>query len=79
MLNHSDILELVLNIENSTLKEEILGTKNINYKAGEEIHTIEIVKGKHFNVGDEVLLKVDLITYRDRSFHIVEVLIQVIR
>ena len=79
MLNHSDILELVLNIENSTLKEEILGTKNINYKAGEEIHTIETVKGKHFNVGDEVLLKVDLITYRDRLYRIVEVLIQVIR
>ena len=68
-----------MNIENTSLKEEILGRSNLNYQAGEEIDTIETVKGKHFNVGDEVLLKVDLITYRDRLYRIVEVLIQVIR
>ena len=73
MLNHSDILELVVNIRNVSLRKEILSKQDIDYMAADIIFTIETMRGTTFTIGDLVFLKVDLITQSNRVFQIAQV------
>ena len=70
MLNHSDILELVINIRNVRLRTEILTKQDLNYIAADIIFNIEAIWGKTFNAGEFVNLKVDLFAQTDRAFQI---------
>ena len=73
MLNHSDILELVINIRNVSLRTEMLTKQDLNYIAADIIFNIEAIWGKTFNVGEFVILKVDLLAKTDRTFQIQQI------
>ena len=59
MLDHSDILEVVMNIRNATLRKEILLKPNINFTNAAQILNKE-KQNETFNCGELVFLKLDL-------------------
>ena len=77
MLNHSHILEVVLNIRNTSLRKEVLAKDYINLILVDNIiATTEILAGNTFNVGDIVVLKLDLLLRIERTFEIIQVKIK---
>ena len=77
MLNHSHILEVVLNIRNTSLRKEVLAKDYINLILVDNIiATSEILAGNTFNVGDIVVLKLDLLLRIERTFEIIQVKIK---
>ena len=77
MLNHSHILEVVLNIRNTSLRKEVLAKDYINLILVDNIiATSEILAGNKFNVGDIVVLKLDLLLRIERTFEIIQVKIK---
>lgn len=74
MLNHSHILEVVLNIRNTSLRKEVLAKDYINLILVDNIiATSEILAGNTFNVGDIVVLKLDLLLRIERTFEIIQI------
>ena len=73
MLNHSDILKVVMNIKNMTLKKEMLSKQDINYTASDLLFNVEAIWGKTYKIGDFVLLKLDVLRNSERFFQITKV------
>ena len=59
MLEHSDILEVVLNIRNPSLRKSILLKENINYDLADRILFKVTEPDTEFNSGDTVALRVE--------------------
>ena len=59
MLDHSDILEVVMNIRNATLRKAILLKQDINFTNAAQILN-KVKQNETFNIGELVYLKLDL-------------------
>ena len=60
MLEHSDILEIVLNIRNSKLRKAILLKKNINYEFAANVLFKDLKSDIEFEDGEVVVLRVEV-------------------
>ena len=60
MLNHTDILEIVMNVRNASLRKLILSKQNINYIEAGKILKKEEDPEKLLHVGDYVSLVLDI-------------------
>ena len=54
MLNHSDILEIVMNIRNASLRKAILSKEDIDYMEAAKILMNEKNSSQTFKIGDSV-------------------------
>ena len=59
MLEHSDILEIVLNIRNPKLKKAILLKKNIDYEFAANVFFKDLKSYTNFEEGEVVVLRVE--------------------
>ena len=60
MLSHSDILEIVLNIRNPSLRKAVLQKEDIDYEIAAEILFTEPENETEFQVGEKVFLKIEV-------------------
>jgi hypothetical protein len=61
MLTHTDILEIVMNIRNASLRKAILLKQDIDYIEAAKIINNEKNSNQTFNIGESVLLKLDMV------------------
>jgi hypothetical protein len=74
MLDHSDILAVVMNIRNANLRKAILLKQNINYTNAAQVLNKEN-QNKNFKIGKLVSLKLDVaMELPERIFKIEEVI-----
>ena len=75
MLVHTDILEIVMNIRNDSLRKAILMKEDIDFKKAAQILFKETKTAEQiFQIGDKVALRIDLATQLpERIFKIEEV------
>jgi hypothetical protein len=75
MLVHTDILEIVMNIRNDSLRKAILLKEDIDFKKAAQILFKETKPAEQiFQIGDKVALRIDLATQLpERIFKIEEV------
>ena len=59
MLEHSDILEIVLNIKNPKLRKAIFLEKNINYEFAANVLFKDLKSDTEFEKGEVVVLRVE--------------------
>lgn len=59
MLEHSDILEIVLNIRNPKLRKSILLKKDVNYEFAANVLFKDLKSDKEFENGEVVVLRVE--------------------
>ena len=59
MLEHSDILEIVLNIRNPKLRKAILLKKNIDYEFAANVFFKDLKSDTKFEKGEVVVLRVE--------------------
>jgi hypothetical protein len=59
MLDHSDILAVVINIRNATLRKTILLKQDINYTKAAQILN-KVNQNKNFKIGKFVFLNLDV-------------------
>ena len=59
MLEHSDILEIVLNIRNPKLRKAILLKKNIDYEFAANVFFKDLKSDTKFEEGEVVVLRVE--------------------
>ena len=72
MLEHSDILETIINIRNTSLRRSILLNKDLNYSRAAEILRNGKESFTHCTVGQEVLLNFDIALNLTRRVFIIE-------
>ena len=60
MLNHSDILEIVLNIRNPSLRKAVLQKEDIDFDIAAKILFTEPDNETEFQVGEKVALKIEV-------------------
>ena len=76
MLEHSDILAVVMNIRNATLRKTILSKQDINYTNAAQILN-KVNQNKNFNIGKLVFLKLEVaMELPERLFKIEQVIIR---
>ena len=59
MLEHSDILEIILNIRNPKLRKSILLKKDVNYEFAANVLFKDLKSDKEFENGEVVVLRVE--------------------
>ena len=75
MVEHSDILEIVLNIRNPKLRKSILLKKNINYEFAANVLFNDFKSDTKFEDGEVVVLRVEAAMQLPMKFFKVEMVI----